>query len=493
MLITDVLAATSSSDDTTFSIPILVGAAALGVGWILLLVAVAAWRRPHGIRSGPATQDLPPVPPAVAGLLCNDFELPAELPPATLLDLAARHVVRLEEVEPGKTICRLRGTAGNEPLTRYEQRVLDEVRRKAVAGVVPTDALTTGTEDASRNWHRAYSKQVIGDAQGRGLTRDRWPGWLVSLLGVGPFAVGGLLYLASSVGGESNDHPWAAGIAGGVALVSIVLLGIAAGRLSRSTAQLPTEAGKEMTARCLALRAHLRENEQLADLPPAAVQLWGRHFAYAAVMGVAPTAVALLPFGAEDDNGAWSRFGGRWRRVRVRYPRGWPPGWGKHPAFATFLAVLWGAAAVAALYGLRSLAQSAADPITATDPLFDRDQLDWIGRGALLLMIPVALVLLWAIFLLVRAVPDFWRTRTATGELVRARRRSQIFQSNNRNNPRYWYYLALDDGTRSRIRSWRVRQDLYDAHSQGETVAAMFTANLGYVRELRPPSAAPST
>ena len=159
---------------------------------------------------------------------------------------------------------------------------------------------------------------------------------------------------------------------------------------------------------------HLRENEQLADLPPAAVQLWGRHFAYAGVMGVAPTAVALLPFGTEDDNGAWSRFGGRWRRVRVRYPRGWPPGWGKHPGFATFLAVLWGAAAVAALYGLRSLAQSAADPITATDPLFDRDQLDWIGRGALLLMIPVALVLLWSIFLLVRAVPDFWRTRTTT-------------------------------------------------------------------------------
>jgi hypothetical protein len=29
------------------------------------------------------------------------------------------------------------------------------------------------------------------------------------------------------VGGESNDHPVAAGIAGGVALVSIVLLGIA--------------------------------------------------------------------------------------------------------------------------------------------------------------------------------------------------------------------------------------------------------------------------
>ena len=29
-----------------------------------------------------------------------------------------------------------------------------------------------------------------------------------------------------------------------------------------------------------------------------------------------------------------------------------------------------------------------------------------------------------------------------------------------------------------------MRQDLYDAHSQGETVGTRYTANLGYVREL---------
>lgn len=467
MLITVLVQATSDADETTFSVPILVGAAALAVGWLLLLAAVTAWRRPRGVRSGPPTRDLPPVPPAVAGLLCNDFELPAELPPATLLDLTARRVVRLEETAPGKSICRLRGTAADQPLSPYEQRVLDEVRRKAVDGVVPTDALTTGREDASSGWHRAFGREVVDDAQERGLTRNRWSRWVITLITVGASAIGGLLYLASEVGGESNDYPVASTIAGGIAFAGIVVLVVAAGRVARSLAQLPTDAGKETTARCLALRAHLRENEQLADLLPAAVQLWGRHFAYAGVMGVAPTAMALLPFGAEDDNGAWSRFGGRWRRVRVRYPRGWPPGWGKHPAFAAFLAVLWGAAAVAALYGLTRLAESAAEPITATDPLFNRDQLDWVGRGALLLTIPAALLLLWAIFLLVRAVPDFWRARTATGELVRVRRRRQIFQSSNSNNPKYWYYLALDDGTRARIRSWRVRRDIYNAHSQG--------------------------
>jgi Predicted membrane protein (DUF2207) len=399
--------AATSGESADFSVPILFGAAALAVVWVLLLLALVTWRRPPRVRPGPAGLDLPSVTPAVAGVLCNDFVLPAELPPATLIDLAARRVIRLEEVEPGKTICRVRGVSGGEPLTGYERRVLDEVRRKAVDGVVPVDALTTGPEDASRGWHREFAKEVIGEAQGGGLTRDRWPGRVVSLIGVGPFAIGGLLYLASAVG-DSADSPVLAGIAGGVAGAGIVLLFFAAARLTRSLAQLPTPEGEDMTARCLGLRAHLRENEQLDELPPAAVQLWGRHFAYAGAMGVARTAVELLPFGTEDDNGAWSRFGGRWHRVRVRYPRGWPPGWGKHPALALFLAVLWGAAAVAALYGLTRLAESAAEPITATDPLFDRDQLDWIGRGALLLTIPCALLLVWALFLAVRSVPDLW-------------------------------------------------------------------------------------
>ncbi|HYV59525.1 MAG TPA: hypothetical protein VFA62_05590 [Acidimicrobiia bacterium] len=483
MLEGQVLAATSSSDNTTFSVPILVGAAALAVGWVLLLLVVAAWRRPPGIRSGPATQDLPPVPPAVAGLLCNDFELPAELPPATLLDLAARRVVRLEEVEPGKTICRLRGGADDQSLAPYERRVLDEVRRKAVDGVVPTDALTTGPEAASSGWHRAFSREVIADAQGRGLARPRWPGWLVTIIGAGPLPVGALLYLSGAVGGESDDAVVLSVAAGAIAVAGIVLLVVAAGRFGRSLAQLPTHAGRETTALCLALRKHLRENEQLADLQPAAVQLWGRHFAYAGAMGVAPTAVSLLPFGAEDDNGAWSRFGGQWHRVRVRYPRGWPPGWGKHPAFATFLAVLWGAGAVAAIYGLTRLAQWAHEPITSSDSSFSRDQLDWIGRGALLLTIPLALVVLWALYVLVRAVPDFWLRRTSAGDLVRARARRQIFQWNS-DMPNHWYYFALDDGARRRIRSWRVRRELYDAHSQGDTITAVYTPNLGYVREI---------
>jgi hypothetical protein len=479
-----VLAGGSTSESASFSVPLLVVAAAAGVVWLLVLGALISWRRPGHIEAGLASQEIPPVTPAVAGLLCDDFELSAELPPATLLDLAARRVVRLEEVAPGKAICRIRQREPDQPLAAYERRVLSEVERKATDGVVPTDALTTGARDASTRWHRAYGKEVIADAHRRRLTKERWPRTLVALVGVGPFAIGALLYLASAVGGDtSGDNVVPGVVAGGVAGVAILVLVGAATALSRSLAQLPTPAGEEMAARCLGLQSHLRENEQLVGLPPAAVQLWGRHFAYAGAMGVAHTAIELLPFGAEDDNRAWSRFGGRWRRVYVRYPRGWPPGWGKHPALALFLAVLWGAVSIAAIYGLVRLAQAAADPITSTDPTFTREQLDWIGRGGLLLTIPFAVVFLWSLYLLVRAVPDLWMRRTATGDLVRARARTQIFQRRVE-DPKYWYYLALDDGTRPRIRSWRVRRDLYRAHAQGESVEVVFTPNLGYVREI---------
>jgi hypothetical protein len=80
-------------------------------------------------------------------------------------------------------------------------------------------------------------------------------------------------------------------------------------------------------------------------------------------------------------------------------------------------------------------------------------------------------------------VPDLWQRRQITGEVVRARRRRQVFGSDS-DNPKYWYYLALDDGARNRINAFRVRPVVYGACNQGETVIAVVTPGLGYVREL---------
>jgi hypothetical protein len=48
----------------------------------------------------------------------------------------------------------------------------------------------------------------------------------------------------------------------------------------------------------------------------------------------------------ESDTNAWSVYGGRWRSVRISYPRYWPPGWGVEPllALAVGIAVAVGSA-----------------------------------------------------------------------------------------------------------------------------------------------------
>ncbi len=484
MLLVDwLLAQSTSSSDDGFSVPILSLAAGAGLVWLVAAGVLAVLRRAPGIDAGAATQELPPESPAVANLLCDDFELGTEAVPATVLDLAARGVVSLEEIQPGRTICRVRGgsAAGADALNAAERRVFEAVASKAIDGVVPTEALTTGTEAASTGWRRDHTKEVNAEAQARGLTYDRWPDRIVTAFGTGILVVIGLLLLAALVGGDPPDHgvQWATIIPIAIVAVSIAAIAAVAARWKRSLAQLPTADGKAAATRCLGLQRHLRENEHFDDVAPAGVAMWGRHLAYAAALGAARDCVAALPMGAEDDRHAWSRFGQRWRKVKVRYPRAWPPGWGKHPGFALFLAVFWGGIAVAALYGLTRVASADTTP----DPTFTREQLDWIGRGALILCIPFAVVTLWALLVLVRAVPDLWMRRTITGEIVRARERRQVFSSDS-DTPKYWRYLGIDDGTDRTIRAFRVSPAIYGTCNQGDGVTATVTPNLGFVREV---------
>jgi hypothetical protein len=462
-----------------FSVPLLVAAAAIAVAWWLILGTVGALRRPPRIGGlGGGALDVPPEPPAVAGILAGDFEIAKETAPALLLDLAARGFVTLDEVQPGRTVCRLRA-GGNGAVTDYEDRILTELRTKAVDGVVPADALTTGPELQSKGWHRALAKEVAADAQSRGLTTPRWPLRLNAVLGLALGAVVVLLFVAAQVGGDPDDDGTLLGaLAAAVAVGGLVGGFVVVGRLGRSLAQLPTPAGRTAAARCVDLATTLRENEALGDLPPAGVRLWDRLFAYAAVFGAAPTAVGLLPMGAEDDHRAWSRVGGTWRRVRVRYPRARPPAWGKHPVLALGLALFWAAVAALVGYGLVQLADSdRPKEISAT-------AWTWVERGTVIGLVPVLLALAWAAWVVLNAVPDCWQRRTVVGDIVRDRRYRQWFSSGD--DPDYWYYLAVDDGTHDRIAAWRVRESLWEQRSQGETVQAEISPRLGYVRSMTP-------
>lgn len=450
--------AASGSDG--FSLPVLVAAAGAAAAWLAAVGTTWVARRPARADAAPPTMDLGPEPPAVAALLCGDYEVRGETAPATLLDLAARGIITLDEIEPGQTICHV-PAAPPDGLTSYERHVLVALCGKAIDGVVPATALTTGTDDASARWHRELDELVVTDTKRRGLTVDRWPRAVVRGIGLGVLVVVALLLLSARLGGDAEDHPVVAGAAAAVAIGGAFALGGLAGRLRRSLAQHPTEAGTAAERAWLGVRAHLAENPRLPELPPAAVRLYGRHLAYAAGFGLADHAVDALPFGAEDDHLAWSPYGRRWRRVRVRYPRVRPPAWGRHPALATFVALVAAAVSVFLLTRVGSLSGGVAGIATAV----------------------VALPLVWSVWVLVTAVPDLFARRTVTGVVLRCRTRARLLSS--RSDPQYWYYVAIDDGTRDHLAAYRVSEELYHRVRQGQTVTVDVTPRLGHVRAIR--------
>jgi hypothetical protein len=187
---------------------------------------------------------------------------------------------------------------------------------------------------------------------------------------------------------------------------------------------------------------------------PLTVELWDRLLAYGAALGVAGGASGPLPMGTESDTDAWSAHGGRWRPVRVVYPRLWPPGWGLDPLVA--IAAGMGAAIVGALllYWVGPL-------------LFDA------GLAGALLVVPCAAVLV-GISLAVMAAGDLRSTVEFSGPILRLR----VFGDEKKAR----HYLAVDDGESRTIRAWRVDPRHYSGLAQGETVTVATTRSLGCLR-----------
>ncbi len=345
---------------------------------------------------------------------------------------------------------------------------------------MPADALTTGPEAVSETWWRQFHRGVIEDARGRELSRPRWGGRERAILGVLAVVVGLAVGVAattltgnsSSTSSRSDDNP--VGAAVGMGLMAAVVLVGAARRLG---GERDTPAGRDAASRWLGLRAMLANDPLFASQPPAAVAIWDRLLAYGAALGVAPSAVDGLPFGAESERHAWSPVGNRWRLVTIRYPQRMPPGYGRRPVLVALVGLVVTVVGVLVAPGAVSVAdallRAAGD--AASDqkvPVWFRTAVGLALGSVVALGVAVALV---GAALLVGGVADLIRRRRAVeGRVLRVRVRGD-------DQHRIWH-LAVDDGGSDRIRAWRLGSA--PAGHPGSTVRARVSPWLRHVADL---------
>ena len=470
-----------------------IAAAVLALAWLGLLGALHAVTDPRRVRPGAATlEPQGSEPPAVVNLLTTDWDLGHEAIPATLVDLAARRHVEFD-LEGERTFVRVRPTRtprSDDDLTRYDEMVLGHVRglaRQTHDGRVPAEALTTGPDETARSWWKHFRGAVVEDARSRGLSRPRWSATLKAILVVAAVPVGLAVSLAFSTIPDDPDDEYDAGDkASGVVLMGLFTFGSLCGVAASRSGERDTTLGREAAAHWLGLRELLAEDPLFAEQPPAAVAMWDHLLAHGTALGVAHGVVKALPLGAESEREAWSSVGGRWRVVRVRYPRWFPPGYGLHPGVALLLGLLHLAVA-GPLLGL-VLSPQTLLPVSGSES--DRGwgdrysdltaDLDTAARLALL-----GTTLLLAVVVGGAALRGAWMVLAGLADLVTGREsvEGRVLRKRVRtSDDKVLTHLAVDDGSSDRVWAWRFRDRVLG--SPGQTVRADVTRWLRHVRGL---------
>jgi hypothetical protein len=293
--------------------------------WVASVLLSALFTRPHAPRAGPATMELGSEPPAVVNLLVNHCELTADAADATLIDLAARRILGLEQLgsDPAAMLVRVRI---DRPLglLPFEQLVFDRVRQVAGDRRVPIGEMAGHYAAGGPRWMGQLHTAVLADARSRGLTRERGTTALCAL--VTPVVAIGLTCLAAMpfVLHRAGPAPvfWVVMFFAWWTVFMIIYGTLVVTGRRVLSGERYTGAGRAAGKRWLGVARWLSGFESLADLPPAAVAVWDRYLAYGVALGTNPVASRALDLRTGRVQRYISHYTGRPRAVMVRYRRG---------------------------------------------------------------------------------------------------------------------------------------------------------------------------
>lgn len=477
------LFAATSSDTTIkfsgfhgFPVVVLIAGGIVFAIWALLFAVRYFATFPKLPKPGPETSDLGPETPAIANILVNRWKLTRAAMAATMLDLAARKMLEIDQLGSDHFVVRIkRPPASDDHLNPYEQQVLDHVHSRATGGSAPAEALDLGETAEADRWWKRFEKSVVSDTRSRGLARNRWArnDWI--LLGgvlMAAFALIGLsAALAHMIGSSATasstssqrSNRWDALLAAGFLWV-LVMAWMGSLRGIRDTA-----AGEAACARWLGVRNYVRNAHAFENAPAAAVILWDRLLAYGAGLGVAHDAVHDLPFAADEPGSAWSRSTGVWRQIRIDYPYRF--GYGGTPV-SVFLgglvrSIWWGGLAFVILPVVTHIGLGLIDDgLPAADAKYEI----YLYAGVFVAVSVVGLYLvvrfLDGAIRLVIASRDLGKTTTYEGTVVK------LHQGR----------AAVDDGHAEEIRAW-IPLAGGPALARGMTVRATVSPHLRHVSQ----------
>jgi hypothetical protein len=427
----------------------LTGTGLILLGWYVIVASYAFWTRPRDLPAGPPTSDLGPEPPAVVNLLVTRCELIPDAADATLLDLAARHIVELFQPgdNPADLAVRVRQTDPTG-LTPYERRVFDRVRAIAPDRFVPLEEITKQLTDGGPAWFMQLRAEVIADAVARGLVRARrFGGWMVLVSILAGMAIAGLALvpLQRDPLSRAENAIAAASVPGwfcGSIFVAFILILFAA-NLTRTPGQ--TKLGATVGSRWLGVGGFLSANRSLADLPPAAVAVWDRYLAYGVARGVNPVASRAIDLKVSRVVRLRSRYSGMPRLIEVRYPRG-----ALHYAQAG-VRLLWSLVILAIWSGVGFALWATG----RTWPALLRDVVIAVG----------ILAVLRALYTLVRATYAKLAPVTVVGQVL-ACHPFRVSAPGTFG----WVQLVVDDGRHRRTEPWLIRADRLGSVQVGDVV-----------------------